>query len=184
MPPLKPGTAESIIEHVFNQPPSRLFASFDTEPMAAASIAQVHAATLLDGTEVVVKVRRPGLRRQFEQDIRVMALMSGFAERMIPEARLANLSGFVELFAQIVLEELDFRLEAVNIIELALSSESAGHDYVRYPRPIPDLVASNVLVMETRARASGTPTRSRSIRAPSTVTSSRGSRSRACSSRR
>jgi ubiquinone biosynthesis protein len=148
VPPLRPGTSESIIEHVFSQPPSRLFASFDPEPMAAASIAQVHAATLLDGTDVVVKVRRPGLRRQFEQDIRVMALMGGFAERMIPEARLANLSGFVELFAQIVLEELDFRLEAVNILELALASESAAHDYVRYPRPIPDLVASNILVME------------------------------------
>jgi ubiquinone biosynthesis protein len=61
---------------------------------------------------------------------------------------MANLSGFVELFAQIVLEELDFRLEAVNIIECALASESAGHDYVSYPRPVPDLVASNVLVME------------------------------------
>jgi ubiquinone biosynthesis protein len=148
VPPLRPGTTESIIEHVFDQPPSRLFASFDPEPMAAASIAQVHAATLLDGTEVVVKVRRPGLRRQFEADIRVMALLAAFAERMVPEARLANLSGFVELFAQIVLEELDFRLEAVNILELALASENAGHDYVRYPRPIPDLVASNVLVME------------------------------------
>jgi ubiquinone biosynthesis protein len=148
VPPLRPGTAESIIEHVFSKPPSRLFASFDSEPMAAASIAQVHAATLLDGTDVVVKIRRPGLRAQFEADIRVMALLSGFAERMLPEARLANLSGFVELFAQIVLEELDFRLEAVNILELALASESAGHDYVRYPRPIPKLVASNVLVME------------------------------------
>jgi ubiquinone biosynthesis protein len=148
VPPLRPGTAESIIEHVFDQPPSRLFATFDPEPMAAASIAQVHAATLLDGTDVVVKVRRPGLRRQFDADIRVMALLAGFAERMLAEARIANLSGFVELFAQIVLEELDFRLEAVNILELALASESAGHDYVRYPRPIPDLVASNVLVME------------------------------------
>jgi len=74
--------------------------------------------------------------------------MAGVAERLVPEARMANLSGFVELFAQIVLEELDFRLEAVNIVELGLASENAGQDYVNYPRPIPGLVATNVLVME------------------------------------
>jgi ubiquinone biosynthesis protein len=148
VPPLEPGTAEKIIERTFGSPPSVLFASFEREPMAAASIAQVHRATLHDGTAVVVKVRRPGLRRKFIEDIRVMALLSGFAERFVAEARMANLTGFVELFAQIVLEELDFRLEAVNIIESALASESAGHDYVSYPRPVPDLVASNVLVME------------------------------------
>jgi len=93
-------------------------------------------------------VRRPALRRKFLADIRVMSLMAGVAERLMPEARMANLSGFVELFAQIVLEELDFRLEAVNIVELALTSEDAGQDYVNYPRPVPGLVATNVLVME------------------------------------
>lgn len=148
VPPLAPGTAESIIKHSLGRPVSELFATFDPEPIAAASIAQVHLATLADGTEVVVKVRRPGLRAQFSADIRVMAIMSAVAERTLAEARMANLSGFVELFAQIVLEELDFRLEAVNIVELALASENAGHDYVSYPLPIPDLVASNVLVMK------------------------------------
>jgi ubiquinone biosynthesis protein len=148
VPPLRPGTAEAIVERTFGSKPSALFAWFDPEPVAAASIAQVHKATLLDGSDVVVKVRRPGLRRKFLADIRVMALMAGVAERLVPEARMANLSGFVELFAEIVLEELDFRLEAVNIVELALASESAGQDYVNYPRPIPGLVATNVLVME------------------------------------
>jgi ubiquinone biosynthesis protein len=148
VPPLAPGVAERIVQRAFEKSPSELFATFDPEPVAAASIAQVHLATLRDGTEVVVKVRRPGLRSQFDADIRVMALLAGFVERMLPEARLANLSGFVELFAQIVLEELDFRLEAVNIVELALAAENAGHDYVAYPRPVPELVASNVLVME------------------------------------
>jgi ubiquinone biosynthesis protein len=148
VPPLDPGVAERVIQRAFEKHPRDLFASFHTAPMAAASIAQVHEATLLDGTEVVVKVRRPGLRRQFEADIRVMALMSAVAERTLAEARMANLSGFVELFAQIVLEELDFRLEAVNILELGVASENAGQDYVAYPRPIPELVASNVLVME------------------------------------
>jgi ubiquinone biosynthesis protein len=148
VPPLRPETAESIVQKTFGKPVSELFAQFDPTPIGAASIAQVHSATLLDGTDVVVKVRRPGLRRKFSEDIRVMALLAAVAERLVSEARMANLSGFVDLFAQIVLEELDFRLEAVNIIESALASEAAGHDYVNYPRPIPDLVSSNVLVME------------------------------------
>ncbi len=148
VPALRRGTAEAIIERTFGKPPSELFASFDPDPIAAASIAQVHAATLTDGTAVVVKVRRPGLRRKFLGDISVMALMAAAAERLVPDARMANLSGFVELFAQIVLEELDLRLEAVNIVELALASENAGHDYANYPRPVPDLTAANVLVME------------------------------------
>ncbi|MEX2393292.1 MAG: AarF/UbiB family protein, partial [Actinomycetota bacterium] len=148
VPPLKEGVAESIIKHVFERPVDEIFASFDPTPIGSASIAQVHAATLHDGTEVVVKVRRPGLRKQFSTDIRVMALLASVAERLVPEARMGNLSGFVELFAQIVLEELDFRLEAVNIMELGLASESAGHDYANFPRPIADLVAANVLVME------------------------------------
>ncbi|MGH2759009.1 MAG: ABC1 kinase family protein, partial [Actinomycetota bacterium] len=148
VPPLDPGVAERVIARSLGKHPRELFAGFHTAPMAAASIAQVHEATLLDGTDVVVKVRRPGLRAQFAADIRVMALMSAVAERTLPEARMANLSGFVELFAQIVLEELDFRLEAVNILELGIASENASQEYVRYPRPIPELVASNVLVME------------------------------------
>ena len=148
VPPLQPGVAESVIKRTFGQSVSEIFTSFDTVPIAAASIAQAHRATLRDGTDVIVKVRRPGLRRQFQADIRVMALMCSVAERVLAEARMANLTGFVELFAQIVLEELDFRLEAVNMIELALAAESAGHDYVNYPRPIPELVSSNVLVME------------------------------------
>jgi ubiquinone biosynthesis protein len=148
VPPLRPGTAEAIVERTFGKPPSELFASFEPDPVAAASIAQVHRATLPDGSDVVVKVRRPGLRRKFLADIRVVSVMAAVAERLLPEARMANLSGFVELFAQIVLEELDFRHEAVNIVELAIASEDAGQDYVNYPRPIPGLVATNVLVME------------------------------------
>jgi ubiquinone biosynthesis protein len=148
VPPLRPGKAESIIQRTFERPVDELFASFDTEPIAAASIAQVHRAVLLDGSDVVVKVRRPGLRRKFIEDIRVMALLSAGAERVSPEARMANLSGFVELFANIVLEELDFRLEATNIVESALASEGAGHNHVNYPRPVPEMAASNVLVME------------------------------------
>jgi ubiquinone biosynthesis protein len=102
----------------------------------------------------VVKVRRPGLRHQFERDLRSMALAAAAAERATKAARLANLSGFVELFAQMVLEEIDFRFEALNQVELALASEAAGHDFTIFPRPIPHLTREDVLVM---TRVEGVP---------------------------
>ncbi len=112
----------------------------DPEPLAAASIAQVHAARSTTAPTVVVKLRRPGLRRQLRSDIETMALVAAAAERLHPAARMANLTGFVELFAQLVLEELDFRLEALNLVELGAAFEDAGIDYCTVPRPIPGLV--------------------------------------------
>jgi len=148
VPPLPTGAAEQIIERTVGRSTFERFRSFDPEPLAAASIAQVHAATLADGSDVVAKVRRPGLRGQFESDIRALALLSAATELVSAEARIGNVSGFVELFSSLVLEEIDFRFEALNIVELALASEDAGHGSVRYPRPIPGLVAPRVLVME------------------------------------
>jgi ubiquinone biosynthesis protein len=152
--PLPLGQAEQAFEERFEVPLEAVFAEFDTEPLGSASIGQVHAATLLDGTEVVVKVRRPGLRDQFERDLRAMALAAAAGERASKAARVANLTGFVELFAQLVLEEADFRFEALNQVELALASQHAGHDFTRFPRPIPHLTAADVFVM---TRVEGVP---------------------------
>jgi len=152
--PLAPGLAEQRFEERFEVPLEAVFSSFDTEPLGAASIGQVHAATLHDGTEVVVKIRRPGLRDQFERDLRSMALAAAAAEKASKSARVANLSGFVELFAEMVLEEIDFRFEALNQVELALASEAAGHDFTIFPRPIPHLTAEDVFVM---TRVDGVP---------------------------
>jgi ubiquinone biosynthesis protein len=117
-------------------------------PLAAASIAQAHEGVLEDGTEVIVKVRRPGLRRQLRKDIEAMALLAAVAERVRPGLRMANLPGFVELFAQLVLQELDFRLEALNLVELGAVCEDAGIEQCAVPRPIPGMVTDAVLVME------------------------------------
>ncbi len=124
-----------------------MFADFDPVPLGSASIGQVHAARMPDGTEVVVKVRRPGLRHQFETDLRAMALAAAAAERASRAARVANLSGFVELFAELVLEEIDFRFEALNQVEVALASEAAGHDFASFPRPVPHLCSESILTM-------------------------------------
>jgi ubiquinone biosynthesis protein len=145
--PLAPGLAEQRFEETFEVPIEAMFTEFDTEPLGAASIGQVHAATLYDGTSVVVKVRRPGLRETFERDLRSMALAAAAAEKASKSARVANLTGFVELFAAMVLEEIDFRFEALNQVELALASEAAGHDFTIYPQPIPQLTSEEVFVM-------------------------------------
>ena len=106
-------------------------ADLDLEPLAAASIAQVHAARLQDGTEIVLKIRRPGLHEQLRADIETMALAAAAAERLHPSARTANLTGFVELFAELVLQELDLRLEALNLVELAPPLRTPGSTTAR-----------------------------------------------------
>lgn len=154
VPAMPDGMVEQIFLDTFGVPVDAVLDDFDPEPLGAASIGQVHAAKLPDGTDVVVKFRRPGLREQFSTDLRAMALAAGAAERASKTMRSANLSGFVELFAQLVFEEIDFRFEAVNQIELALASEAAGHDFATFPRPIPHLVTENILCM---TRIDGVP---------------------------
>ena len=148
VPPMAPGEAELRFEETFDAGVDQLLVDFDPRPIGAASIGQVHSAKLHDGTEVVVKIRRPGLRERFVSDLRAMALAAYAAERASEAIRIANLPGFVELFAQLVLEEVDFRFEAINQLELGLAAANAGQDYLRFPRPIPSLVAEDVLVME------------------------------------
>lgn len=160
VPAFSSGLARERIEREIG-PLDRHFSSFDTEALSAASIAQVHAAVLHDGTPVVVKVRRPGLRKRFAADLRALALMAAFGERRAELARRANATGFVHLFASLVLEELDFRIEAANMVEMGILSEHAGMGYVRVPRPIPGLVSESVLVMERLAGVPYTAARER-----------------------
>lgn len=148
VPALPPGRAHAIVERELGAPLTRLFADFDDAPLAAGSIAQLHGAVLADGTEVVVKVRRPGLRRSFEADIRALSVLATVGEWRNEAARLANARGAIALFAEIALQELDLRLEAANMIEVGLAAEHSGLAHVRCPRPVPGLVRERVLVME------------------------------------
>ena len=149
VPPVRTSVVRRVVERELGRPIDAVFATFGDLPLASASIAQVHAARLHDGREVVVKVRRPGLRRQFEADVRAMALLAAAGEARSGAVRAANARGFVELFARLVLEEMDFRLEALNMVEIGLASEDGGmFDSLRIPRPVPGLVTPRVLVME------------------------------------
>ena len=90
-----------------------------TEPLASASIAQVHAAQLRTGEEVVVKVQRPQVATLVRQDVAAMAWIALYPVGRIPVAALANPPALVELFAETISEELDFRLEAQNMLDIA-----------------------------------------------------------------
>ena len=125
-----------------------VFAEFDPTPLAAASIAQVHRARLVDGPEVVVKVQRPDIRTQVHQDLRVMAWLAPFLVGRIPIAALANPPALVELFADSICEELDFRLEAENMLDVASVFAMIGQRGYVIPRPHPTLVTRRMLVME------------------------------------
>jgi ubiquinone biosynthesis protein len=116
--------------------------------LAAASIAQVHPARLLSGEEVVVKVQRPSVATLVQKDLAAMSWIAPALIGRIPVSALANPPALVELFAETILEELDFRLEAANMLDTARILAETGQRSVVVPRPHPRLVTRRVLVME------------------------------------
>ncbi|CAB5069437.1 unannotated protein [freshwater metagenome] len=125
-----------------------MFSRFERTPIAAASIAQVHSAQLITGEEVVVKVQRPTIRKQVQSDLKVMSWLAPFLVGRIPIAALANPPALVELFAETITEELDFRLEAENMLDVASSFAELSQRGMVIARPHPELVTRRVLVME------------------------------------
>ena len=145
-PPLAPGTAERAIAEAFGYPAGDLFASFDPEPIAAASIAQVHRAVLPTGDVVAVKVRRPGIADRIEADLAILADLAAMAERYVPDATLYSLGDLVEEFARTIRREQDLAREG-RIIE-RIASQFAGDPTVRYPRIVWPLTTPSILTME------------------------------------
>jgi ubiquinone biosynthesis protein len=141
-------TVRRVVEEDLLQPLESVFRSFDRVPLAAASIAQVHAATLSTGEDVVVKVQRPQVKQLVQRDLRVMSWVAPHLVGRIPIAALANPPALVELFAETIVEELDFRLEAENMLDVAHAFALLGQRGYVIPRPHPTLVTRRVLVME------------------------------------
>lgn len=148
VPPVPFDTVRSVVEADLGGPLESVFASFDREPLAAASIAQVHLATLPGGEEVVVKVQRPVVSALVRRDLKVMAWLAPHLVGRIKVTALANPPALVELFAETIVEELDFRIEASNMIDVARVLRDLGQDGYVVPRPHPVLVAPRVLVMQ------------------------------------
>ncbi|GIW43372.1 MAG: hypothetical protein KatS3mg077_0654 [Candidatus Binatia bacterium] len=137
-----------VIEEDFGTGVANVFTHFNPEPLAAASIAQVHEAQLCSGEDVVVKVQRPRVAALVRQDVQAMSWIAPWLVGKIPVAALANPPALVELFAETILEELDFRLEAANMLAIAELLAATGRRNVIVPRPHPVHVTERVLVME------------------------------------
>ncbi|MEG1154925.1 MAG: AarF/UbiB family protein, partial [Acinetobacter sp.] len=112
--PFDNDVAKMRIQESLKADVNTLFARFDTQPLAAASIAQVHTAALHDGREVVVKVTRPNIRQQILQDFEILEWLGQFLEKRLEAARALHLSEIIQDYRQIILNELDLTLEADN----------------------------------------------------------------------
>jgi ubiquinone biosynthesis protein len=122
-----------------------MFASIDREPLASASIAQVHAATLRTGERVVVKILRPGVTHLVERDLDIIARLARRTEARAAWARAIGVATLAEGYAVGLREELDFRIEAANLAAASAASAAPG---VVIPRVHHDLSTQKVLVME------------------------------------
>jgi ubiquinone biosynthesis protein len=146
VPPFPWSVAESLITEELGAPPDEVFGSIDKEPLGAASLAQVHRATLKDGRAVVVKIQRPDIQAMVRADLGVMQQLAEFAELRFAGARRFGLTAVIEEFADGVLEELDYTTEAYNARRLA--DVLAPIDGVGVPAVYPDLSTKRVLVMD------------------------------------
>ncbi|MFC7193813.1 ABC1 kinase family protein [Halosimplex aquaticum] len=146
VPPFPYSEARAVVERELGAPPETAFRQFPTQPVASASLSQVYFATLDDGTEVAVKVQRPGIRDQMERDLRVVRALArivavtGLVPRRLPVVRI------VDEFARWTLKELDFEVEGHNLEEFRRNF--ADWDDVTFPAVSWDHTTRRVLTME------------------------------------
>jgi len=134
------------IEAELGAPPEELFASFERVPIAAASLSQVHAATLHDGTEVVVKVQRPDIRETIETDLEILFDLARLLQEHTPLGEIYDLPEIAEDFASTLRAELDFYREGRNADRFR--ANFAGEPYLYIPRVYWDYTTRRVLVLE------------------------------------
>ncbi|HLW73963.1 MAG TPA: ubiquinone biosynthesis regulatory protein kinase UbiB [Gammaproteobacteria bacterium] len=146
VPPFPGVEARAMVEAAMGQPVTALFAEFDERPLASASIAQVHAAKLKDGREVVVKVLRPGVERNVRADLDVLYLLAGLADRYWKDGRRLRPLEVVAEYEKTVLDELDLVREGANAAQLKRNFE--GSDLLYVPEVHWDLTRRDVMVME------------------------------------
>jgi ubiquinone biosynthesis protein len=167
VPPFPGSIARALIEQAYGQPLTQVFEAFEETPLAAASIAQVHAARLPGGQEVVVKVLRPGMRAMIERDLEVLYALADLAHRYWREGRRLRPREIVAEYQKTVLDELDLMREAANASQL--KRNFAGSELLYVPEVYWDYCRNDVMVMErirgvpisdlARLRAAGTDIR-------------------------
>lgn len=146
VPPFPSVQALAILERTYHMSPYEVFAEFDPIPLASASMAQVHAATLKTGENVVVKILRPHMRRVIEQDLSIMHTIAKLADRYWPEGRRLKPKEIVTEFEHTLLDELDLLREAANAAQLRRNFNHSPLLYI--PEIYWDYSRQNVMVME------------------------------------
>ncbi|GFO97311.1 2-octaprenylphenol hydroxylase [groundwater metagenome] len=137
---------KKVVEKEFGKKIDDVFLSFEPEPIAAASIGQVHRARLKSGDEVAVKVMRPGVERLVETDLAILMSLARFAEKHIKESKFFNPLGFVEEFSRIIRHEIDYVHEAKNAERFY--NNFAGSKTVKIPKTYWKYITRHVLTQE------------------------------------
>jgi ubiquinone biosynthesis protein len=145
-PPVPFDAIRETLVFELGQPIENVFAEFDTQPLAAASIGQAHAATLPDGTEVVVKIRRPGVVESVNEDLEILKELAATASRHLEFADRYDLVGLVEEFSQTLRAELDYIREGHSAERFA--QNLASDHGIHVPRVFWDATTSRVLTLE------------------------------------
>ncbi|MBI79109.1 MAG: ubiquinone biosynthesis regulatory protein kinase UbiB [Gammaproteobacteria bacterium] len=146
VPPFNPEESISILEDTYKKPIGEVFKEFVREPLAAASVAQVHDAKLKTGEEVVVKILRPGVRKQIEKDLDLLYLLASGIDKYWKEGKRLRLMEVVSEFEKTLDKELDLMAEASNANQLKRNFHSSGMLYV--PEVYWDYCRKNIMVME------------------------------------
>jgi ubiquinone biosynthesis protein len=146
VPPFPAEQAIEIVSGAYGKPVDEVFKRFDVEPFAAASIAQVHTAQLPNGQEVIVKLLRPGVQQQIEQDLDVLRLLAGLADRYWEHGKRLRPLEVVAEYEQTIIDELDLMREAANTAQL--KRNFAGSDMLYVPDVYWDYCRPEVLVQE------------------------------------
>jgi ubiquinone biosynthesis protein len=146
VPPFPAAQAVALVERAFGQRVDELFASFESEPVASASIAQVHFATLKGGREVAVKVLRPGMLQAIEDDLTLLHTLARWVERRSADGKRLKPREVVAEFDTYLHDELDLVREAANAAQLRRNMQ--GLNLVMVPEMIWDYCTSTVIVME------------------------------------
>ena len=146
VPPFPAEQAIAIIDEAYDESVDTVFARFDTEPLAAASIAQVHTAQLKEGTEVIVKVLRPGVLEQIERDLDVLRTLAGLADRYWEHGKRLRPLEIVDEYEHTILDELDLMREAANTAQLKRNFQ--GSDMLYVPEIYWDYCRPEVMVQE------------------------------------
>jgi ubiquinone biosynthesis protein len=146
VPPFPMPPIEQVVESALGAPADRFFSQLDSEPLAAASIAQVYGAQLLDGSDVIIKVVRPGIERVVRQDIRLLKRLARLVEGASQLGKRLRPIEVINDYEKIILDELNLQNEAANTTQLRRQFEGSNELYI--PKIYWDFTNTQMLVME------------------------------------